>query len=128
VVASATGVAFTKPSTGLGVLTVPTGVEVFSVIINGATADLSSNNYTVRVTFSGAEWNNDDTDGLFPKCMVMDRTTADFGGPTTGLPYNLRDAGDVGVSIQVTALGSGSMDILFLSLNGFTKWSLLLDF
>jgi hypothetical protein len=128
VVASDTGVTFSKAA-GVGTLTIPTGVEVFSVIINGVTADLdASDNFTVRVTFSGSEWNNTDADTLFPKAMVMDRTTVGFGGPTTGLPYNLRDAGDAGISIQVTALGSGSMDVLFLSLNGFSTWSLLLDF
>jgi hypothetical protein len=127
VVASDTGVTFSK-SSGVGTLTVPTGVEVFSVIINGVTADLLSNNFTVRLTFSGSEWNNTDSDTLFPKAMVMDRTTSGSGGPTTGLPYNLRDSGDAGISMQVTALGSGSMDVLFLSLNGFTSWSLLLDF
>jgi hypothetical protein len=127
VVASDTGVTFAKAA-GVGTISVPSGVEIFSVIINGDTADLSGNNFTVRLTLAGSEWNNSDSDALFPKAMVMDRSTLDFGGPTTGLPYNLRDSGDAGISIQVTALGSGSIDVLFLSLNGFSDWSLMLDF
>ena len=111
----------------VGTLTVPTGVELFHARINGDDGDVSANQFTVRVTFSGSEYNTSDSDALFPKAMLWDRTPLDFGGPTSGLPYNLRDAGDVGVSVECVALGSVSMDILFKGVT-FTDWTIVLDF
>ena len=106
----------------------PTGVEPFHVRINGDSGDVTvGNQFTVRLTFAGSEWNNNDLDTLFPKVMIWDRTTENFGGPATGLPYNLRVGGQVGLAVECVALGSGSVDLLFKGMT-FLDWSIVLDF
>lgn len=127
IVASGLGVTYSA-SGGAGTLAVPAGVSLYSVRLNGSAADLSGTQFIVRVTFVGAEWNTGDANALYPKVMMWDKTTIDFGGPSVGAPFNLRNAGDAGTSIQCVALGSGSMDIRIMGVGGFSKWTFLLDF
>jgi len=102
-------------------------VDLYHVRINGSDADVTGGNeFTVRITFSGGEYNTEDADALFPKIMIWDRTTLGFGGPTTGLPYNLRVGGQVGTAVELVALGSGSIDLLFKGIT-FDDWTLVLD-
>jgi hypothetical protein len=112
----------------VGTVSIPAGVEPFHVRINGDSTQVDgSNQFKVRITFAGGEWNNTNADALFPKVMIWDRTTADFGGPSGVMPYNLRVGGQVGTSVECIALAGGSMDILFKGMT-FTKWTVVLDF
>jgi hypothetical protein len=126
ITASGTGVTYSEAG-GVGTITVPAGVELFHVRINGGTAQVPGTTFTVRITFSGTEYNTGDSDALFPKLMVWDRSTQGFG-PSAGFPYTLRDAGDVGISVTVEALASGTMDVVVTAMNTFTFWTLVLDF
>lgn len=115
-------------NSSIGTLIIPAGVEPFHVRINGDDTQVDGNNqFWVRITFSGAEWNNNNADALFPQVMIWDRTTVDFGGPSETFPYNLRVGGQVGTSVECVALASGSMDIKFKGLT-FAKWSIVMDF
>lgn len=100
---------------------------MFSVQIDGEPSDLDINdNFTVRWTYAGYDYNNNDLDALFPRVMLLDRTTKDYGGPSTAAPYTYRFASG-GVGYEVTALGSGSVDIRFLSLSTFLNFTLFLS-
>jgi len=123
--ASDTGVTFAT-SNGVGTLSIPAGVQVYTLQIDLGQAQLdTSDNYTVSWTYAGAEYNNTDADAVFPNVMVIDRSGFAFGGPGVApYPYKFTSGG---TAYQITALGSGSMDIKFISLGAYIYTTLILN-
>jgi hypothetical protein len=109
---------------GTGTVTIPTGEDIYYIRINGDSSDTIGGppgGFTVRVIFSGAEWNSEtdaaptdihSNDAIYPNVMLVDRSAYGLGGPSV-VPYDLRDPGSGGNQYQITFLSGGIMDIFF---------------
>lgn len=127
-----TGITFSKAA-GVGTVTVPSATNLHYVRIIGESADLDGgSNFTVRLTFTGLEFNTTETDTLYPNVSLIERgaegvipTSPDPGTPFT---YKLDASGGVAAKVTERTAGTGTLDIRFEGLLGFSKWVIILSF
>lgn len=93
VVATGSGVTYTK-STGVGNLTVPSGVNLISFRIVGASGDLNSGELQINIiggAGSGSTYNTNNANAFYPSFTIVNRNVL---GPTDPFLQRPDDAGD----------------------------------
>jgi len=110
VTATALGVTAANVS-GTTTITVPDGVDLFSVDLKGTTVETDgSDALTVVVNYGGTRNHDNDIDDMrVPHILVWDIAARLIGGPTTGLPF-IQD-GDNTPQRQIVGVGGGSPSI-----------------
>lgn len=132
-----TGITGTKAG-GIGTITVPDGVTLDYVRIDGEVADLNpSNEFIIRIIHSGNTGNgygtiNDNVAGLYVPSHIgiIDRSIDTVSPPpaaSDATPYTY-NVGSVSKGREIIDVGSGTVDIRLLNMNSFLEWSLILSF
>jgi hypothetical protein len=123
--ASDTGITAVLGS-GIATITVPSGVELVSVRIRGATANLSANNFRIQTNYASATYNTNYA-SLFPPVVKIWNTAAiQLGGPSDALPFTQTDAPTP--QIQITSVATGDVGIRIVNLNAISDWILAVDY
>jgi len=111
---------------GLGTVTIPQDIILYSAKISGSTSELSGNKFTIRFNFDTVT-HNQDTDSFFPPLVqVMNITSSIAGGPSTVLPF-IYDEGTT-PQVQLTRLDNGILDVTVINLNQFSNWTIICVF
>lgn len=123
---SSSGVSFTK-SGGVGTLSYPDDVIIFSVAIHGVSADLDgSNNFKVVLNNTGTTSVNAAASSMIPPTIQVVNTAAQLGGgPSDALPF-VYDEGS-SPQVQVVAVGGGDITARVINLDAFSNWTIVLN-
>lgn len=98
---------------GIITITVPEGVDLHSVVIQGGTTETDANDdYRIKVDYAGTRnFNNSASDMRPGYVLIWNIGTIGSGGPTTGLPF-VQD-GDNTPQRQIVDVGGGSSSITY---------------
>ncbi len=121
VMATGPGITFAKAS-GTGTITVPSGVELISFRIAGATADLAGDNsFTVVIDTASSIYNQNLATINPPTTLQIINTASQLGGgPSNSLPF-IYDEG-AAPQLQITGVASGNVTVRAINLDAFSNW------
>lgn len=112
ITANALGVTYVSAA-GVGTITIPPGVILSSIRINGTAAELAAGTFIVRLVDAGATFNQSEATALYPAIRYIDRAGIIVpGAPSAAAPYPARPIGGGLPTIQCEGLnGTGSAPV-----------------
>lgn len=119
--ASGPGITF-NISGGVGVLTIPDGVDPVGFSVKVEDSDLDANgNFTVVIDNQGAvNYNNSYADMYVPSMQIIQTASLQFGGPSDSFPFIVDEGSSP--QRQVTAVGGGDISMRLINADQFMKF------
>lgn len=123
--ASASGITFSKAS-GVGTLTIPSGVTPSYIRINGDNTELAGDgSFTIVMDYDvSVSWNQGLPTYMPPMISVINTAGQAGGGPNTSYPF-IYDEGSTPVR-KIVGVAGGDLTIRIDSMNDFSEWTVLL--
>lgn len=132
IVATAEGVTVNQnDTTGKATVTVPEGVDIYSLVFQGTTSETdSSDDYTVEVVYEGTRAHDNGISTMRPPMIFIWDTGAQLvGGPSSAFPF-VQDS-DNTPQKQMISVGSGGSQIEFKIINlssTYGNWAVNMKF
>jgi len=129
IVADGEGVEFTH-TTGSGKVTVPNEVHLLSFGLHGSLSFLANGNYDLEVEYVWNTGVNNAAGNLWiPTFDVIEASSEQVGGPSTGLPFQYTGTQTLNApQRQIISIGNGNVKFRIANLDAYSNWLIKLTF